>query len=136
MRNTPNACHPVQPVQKNSSTAAASKNITVSKHPHHQRKETMDEIWWKLLMLLNLFVLAVALQVIFELKALLEEVRKALPRTLYKQEEIADRLSKIELSLQLRDKTEDELAREIEWEHRKEKMRRKKTDYSNQLGRL
>ena len=87
-------------------------------------------------MLLNLLVLAVALQVIFELKALLEEVRKALPRTLYKQEEIADRLYKIELGLQLRDKTEDELAREIEWERRKEKMRGKKTDYSNQLGRL
>lgn len=90
----------------------------------------MDEFWWRLLALLNLLVLAVALQTIFELKSLFVRIVKALPTALESQVRIADDISKIELHISMRNKTHDELARELEWDIQKERIRKQRNSTS------
>jgi hypothetical protein len=85
----------------------------------------MDDIWWKLLMILNLLVLVAVVTIISDLKELLHQVSKALPAALNAQERIADKVAALELNLRMRDKTDDEIARELEWEARKERIRQR-----------
>lgn len=65
----------------------------------------MDDIWWKLLTILNLLVLAVVVQLVSEIKEFLKEVRKALPTALWSQESLANDMRAIQLSLERADST-------------------------------
>jgi hypothetical protein len=92
----------------------------------------MDDLWWKLLTILNLLVLAVVVQMFSEIKELLQEVRKALPAALRSQESLANDIRAIQLKLDMRDKTNEELAREVEWDLQKERLRQRRIDISGE----